>query len=125
MQSTRFLNENDPTPVYELTEFDIPQRLVVSGTWELPFGPRGRFLRTAPGLVGKLLEGWQANGSWAAQSGVPITVTNAESLGRSAELPSSERTLRRWFDTSAFRLRETLELVSTARLPDVRTPGRN
>ena len=65
------------------------------------------------------------NWVYSAQSGVPISLASGESLGRSAWIPDSQRSLQRWFDTSAFRLRDTLELVGTALLPDVRTQGRN
>lgn len=102
-----------------IAPFDVPQRLVVSGSYELPLA------RGTRGIPGKLLGGWQLNWIYAAQGGAPLSVGAAESLGRSASLPKDRRSLQRWFDTSAFRLRETLELVGTNRLPDVRSPGRN
>ncbi|MDZ7380020.1 MAG: TonB-dependent receptor, partial [candidate division KSB1 bacterium] len=39
LEQTRFLNDQDTRPVKELASFDVPQRLVVHGSWELPFGP--------------------------------------------------------------------------------------
>jgi len=125
LEKTSFLNANDPEPTRRLSSYDYPQRLVVSGTYRLPFGGGQRFLGSARGAFNKLVEGWQANAVYRAESGVPITISNGESLGRSAYLPKSQRTLSRWFDTSAFRLRETLEFAATATLPDVRTHGTN
>jgi NAD(P)-dependent dehydrogenase (short-subunit alcohol dehydrogenase family) len=77
------------------------------------------------GLGRKVFRGWQINWIYAAQSGVPISTSSAETLGRSAKLPADQQSLQRWFDTSAFRLRQTLELVGASRLPDGRSQGKN
>lgn len=120
-----YLNPTDERLSRRLASFDVPQRLVLSGSYQLPFGQGRSWGSSAAGPAGALISGWQLNWVYSAQGGVPITISSGESLGRSARLPASERTLSRWFDPSAFRLRETLELVGTARLPDVRTHGRN
>ena len=70
-----------------------------------------------------LLEGWQVNAVYTAQGGVPLTIGGAQSIGRSAKLDNP--TVDRWFDISAFRQMQTLELNGTQRLPDVRTAGKN
>ncbi|MBC8165746.1 MAG: hypothetical protein H7Y20_07730 [Bryobacteraceae bacterium] len=67
----------------------------------------------------------QINGVFQLQSGVPIELTLGESLGRSAQLDSDKRTTAQWFDTTAFRQRQGIELTKTARLPDVRSGNRN
>lgn len=123
IEQTRFLNDQDETPVRELTEFDLPHRFVTSVAYELPLGPGRMFLNKTSGFMARLLEGMQINTIYQAQSGVPIEITGAESLGRSAK--SSSSTTAQWFDTSAFRQRQPVELVRTARLPDVRSGGRN
>jgi hypothetical protein len=125
LDQLRFLNDQDTAPVKELTEFDIPQRFVVSSAYELPFGPGKFFLGNSTGFLARLVEGMQINGVFQAQSGVPFEITNAESLGRSAKLPEGEQSVGRWFDTTAFRQRQGVELIRTARLPDVRSGGRN
>lgn len=125
IERTRFLNDQDEAPVRELTEFDLPHRFVTSFAYELPFGPGRKFLNGTSGIMARLLEGMQINTIYQAQSGVPIEVTGAESLGRSAKLDSGSQTPSQWFDTSAFRQRQAIELVRTARLPDVRSAGRN
>jgi hypothetical protein len=123
IEQTRFLNDQDLAPVRELTEFDLPHRFVSSVAYELPFGPGRLLLNRTSGFVARLLEGMQINTIYQAQSGVPIEVTGAESLGRSAK--SDNSTTGQWFDTSAFRQRQGIELIRTARLPDVRSAGRN
>jgi hypothetical protein len=76
------------------------------------------------GIWGKILEGYQLNVIYMVQGGVPIDISGAESLGRSAKLTEGQ-SINRWFDTTAFRQRETLEYVGLERLPDVRSPGKN
>ncbi len=125
LEQTRFLNDQDLAPVKELTEFNMPHRFVLSSAYELPFGPGKLFFRSASGFAARLLEGMQINGVFQAQSGVPFEVTGAESLGRSAKLDSGKQSVTQWFDTTAFRQRQGIELVRTARLPDVRSAGRN
>jgi hypothetical protein len=84
-----------------LSSFDRTHRFVASAVWEIPFGP---------GILG----GWQLSGILAAQTGSPFSVLipcaaiNAEGnncrpnrLG-SAELPSDQRSISRWFDVKAF-----------------------
>lgn len=108
------LNATAPEPSKELAEWDVPQRFTVSVSYDLPLARKRRFIG-----------GWKLNVLYTGNSGIPLSVSGAESLGRSAKLPASQQSLDRWFDTSAFRQRETLELVATSRLPDVRSHGRN
>ena len=54
---------------------DIPSNLVVSWTYELPFGPEKRFANGGSAIVQKLLEGWAVNGITMYQTGEPLYVT--------------------------------------------------
>ncbi len=97
-------------------EFDIAHRFVASYIWELPFGRGRRFGSDWSGAVDFLAGGWQLTGIHVIQSGLALTATlggaSVLNLGgeRRArpnlvgdpELPSSERTIQRWFNTSAF-----------------------
>lgn len=56
-----------------LSDYDIPQRLVVSYGYELPFGRGKRFMSSAPWLVDELFGGWQVVGISTFQSGFPFT----------------------------------------------------
>src|SRR5262249_13049042 len=94
------------------SNYDVRQRFVTSYAYELPWGPGRRFLRS--GLAGALLGGWQLNGVLAAQSGNPFTPTYSVNVAnvsgstqrpdriRSGVIPYGERSVNRWFDTSAF-----------------------
>jgi hypothetical protein len=125
LEQSRFLNDQDTELTKELAEFDIPQRLVISSAYELPFGPGRTFFSGTKGFAARLIEGMQINVLYTAQSGVPINITGAESTGVSAKLSGDEQTVDRWFNTTAFRQRQGIELVRTARLPDVRSGGKN
>src|SRR5207249_2151162 len=81
------------------------------GIYELPIG-RGRpFLSNANGFVNAALGGWKLNYIYQASSGYPfsLSVSGAAALvrpdllpGRTANLPSSKRSIDAWFDPSAF-----------------------
>ncbi len=119
-----FLNDQDTELTKQLAPFDVPNRFVAAAIYEFPLGRGRKYSASARGLRGKLMEGYQLNVVYTAQGGVPIDISGAESLGRSAKLTEG-RSINRWFDTTAFRQRETLEYVGLTRLPDVRSPGKN
>lgn len=92
---------------------DIRHRLTMSSVYQLPFGRGKPMLRG--GWGGRLAGGWSLGAVFTAQTGGPVTVatqqntTRAFSSGalradvlRDPNLPGSERTLARWFDTAAF-----------------------
>lgn len=86
---------------------DVRHRWVMTVNYQLPFG------RTRTGVAGAVLGGWQVNAVAYWQSGLPFNVANAAARTNTGgtdrpnmtgdpELPSSERTLQRWFNTGAF-----------------------
>jgi len=92
---------------------DIHHRLSFSSVYELPFG-RGRAHLTK-GVLSWVAGGWTIGNVTIVQSGPPMSVTtqtnntNSFSAGsqrpdvlRDPNLPSDQRTVIRWFDTSAF-----------------------
>ncbi|MCC6859317.1 MAG: TonB-dependent receptor [Bryobacterales bacterium] len=88
--------------------YDIRHRATISYTYRLPFG-QGRPLANRGGAVNYIVGGWQTNGIVIMQTGLPFTVSDAAANPggrpdylRDAALPSSERSLQRWFDTAAF-----------------------
>ena len=95
-----------------LAETDQRHRATTAFLWELPFYRGKRDFR------GQLLGGWQVNGSLSLETGLPMHPTQSVSPiddgcprcirrpDRLADgnLDSSQRTLQRWLDTSAFLL---------------------
>ena len=76
--------------------------------------------------------GWQINTITTAQTGFPLLVRGANNftginypdVTHNPTLPSSERSVLRWFDTSAFRNPPDFVIGNAPRtLPDTRAPG--
>jgi hypothetical protein len=53
--------------------FDVRHRAVVSGVWELPWGPNRRWLHEG-GVLGVVVGGWQVSGIGTITTGRPFTV---------------------------------------------------
>ena len=100
---------------YAPSDFDLRHRLVVSYIYELPFGKGQRFFATSNSLVSALITGWQVNGITTLQSGgvfTPVVANSAANAGTggairpnrigNGELPSSQRSVNRWFNLSDF-----------------------
>jgi hypothetical protein len=99
-----------------LAEFDIKQRLVLSYSYDLPFGRNRRFGGSWSRLADAVLGGWQLSGIHTIQGGLGLTATlgGASVLSIGGErrarpnlignpvLPASERRVERWFNTDAF-----------------------
>jgi hypothetical protein len=112
---------------------DIPHVFVASGVWDIPWGANRR--NQSGGILGALVNDWTLTGVLTFQSGVPIAVTqttnNNAFAGFGTErpnlignptLPADERSVSRWFNTSAFQTAPQFTLGSSSRNP-VRGPG--
>jgi hypothetical protein len=71
--NTAFNNESTLNDSRGLSDFDRPQRLVVSYVYDLPF------LRHSNGVLHALLGGWQAAGVTTFQSGLPFSIYDSAS----------------------------------------------
>jgi hypothetical protein len=97
-------------------EFDITHRFVMSYVYELPWGRNRRWGQSWTQPLNLILGDWQVSGIHVIQGGLPLTailsgntVLNLGSdrvarpnLVGNPELPQSERTVERWFNTDAF-----------------------
>jgi hypothetical protein len=88
---------NGPQDIYNLSsEYaratnNIPNRLTLSGTYELPFGRGKRFLGGANRLVDLAVGGWKFNDITVIQNGMPLAITQTNTLssyGNSAQRPT-------------------------------------
>jgi hypothetical protein len=61
-------DQNNPRQAYGPTDFDRPQRAVLSLTYNTP---HASFL---PGILSHALDSWQISGLFVAQSGTPVTI---------------------------------------------------
>lgn len=97
MQSTEFLNPQDPRPSRELTDFDVPQRLMISGIYDFPVGPKQKWLNH--GVLSHIIGGWALNWLSTLQRGIPVSYPGGYYIYGDPKL-SSGQTLDHWFDTS-------------------------
>lgn len=91
--------------------FDLRHRMTIGYLYNLPFG-KGRAYLNRGGAANLILGGWQTNGIATFQTGLPFTPTlqtpttnccaSRPDRAASGALPSSQRTINRWFDPAAF-----------------------
>lgn len=60
-----------------LSDQDVPNALLASGVYDLPFGHKRRFGSNVNKLVNAVAGGWQATGLWIWQSGRPLSFSAA------------------------------------------------
>jgi hypothetical protein len=117
-----------------LLQYDTPQKLTLLGTYEFPLGRGRRFGTGMHPVLNAVTGGWQVNGNLTLQRGFIAPFPNAAPVtARSAELPTDQRSLYHWFDTSLWREPTTGQVVPTqapftlrtfpTEFPDVRTQG--
>ena len=98
-----------------LSSYDVPHRAVFNFNYDLPFGKGKRLGSNLHGFPNVILGGWQANGIFTINSGLPLifsqTTNNSYSFG-GYQRPDSTgvdaridtRTIDRWFDTRQFKV---------------------
>lgn len=122
-----------------VSAFDVPQNLVISYAYELPFGKGKRFANSLPTALNFFVAGWQANGILNFSSGTPVIIVGANNNtglftntqrtnnnGKSAHISGghTNQRINEWFDTSVFSQPASFTLGNTGRtLPDTRNPG--
>ncbi len=132
MDAESYLNETDGRPERVISSMDRPHRFTSSGIWELPIGKGRRFGGSLAGLPGKIVGGWQVQGIYQFQMGSPLGFGNVVMYNspQSVPLPSDQRTIDRWFNTSAFE-KSTANALSrniitlSSRFSGIRGPGIN
>jgi hypothetical protein len=99
---------------YGPAEFDVTQRFVTSAIWEIPYGRGRAHGSNANRGLDALLGGWQISPIITIQSGLALTVNQSGLFNIGGErsnrpnriadgnLPASEQTVDRFFDTEAF-----------------------
>ena len=104
MEATGFLNGADLLPYRDISDEDIPHRLVVNWVYALPIGRGKALLGSTNRLVDGVIGGWKIAGIFSRQSGEPLGFpASAIFYGdiNSIVLPASQRTWYRWFNTNA------------------------
>jgi hypothetical protein len=118
---------------------DVSRQLVISFNYDVPFGRKGKLLHSIPKALDFVIGGWQANGIFTYQTGIPLQIANGanntnlgtstqrpNNNGKSAKLsgPVSDR-VNQYFDISVFSQAPQFVLGNTSRTsPDLRAPSR-
>jgi hypothetical protein len=122
-EKTSYLNANDAAPSWAISSNDRPQRLVMTGVYELPVGKGKTYLNSASAPVDRLLGGWQVNWLVTYQSGPPLGFASAV---RTTKNDDSPHTIQQWFNTSQFSPLPPFTLVTLSSLvEDLRAYGIN
>ena len=109
-------NTNDLRAERGPAEFDIAHRLSGSYVFAMPWGRTRLWGRSWGRTEDLILGNWQLSGIYVFQTGIPLTATlggptvlnlGTDRVARpnlvlNPELPASERTVDRWFNTDAF-----------------------
>ena len=97
-----------------VSSYDVPHRLVVNFTYELPFGRGKRFGAGWNGVTNLLLGGWQTNGILTLASGQPLSISVAQNTsfsfggGQHADYTGidpnlgGQQSISEWFNTASF-----------------------
>jgi hypothetical protein len=126
MEAVEKLNPTDLAPHHVISDQDRPQRIVLSGIYELPVGKGRRWLASTNAILNGIAGGWSVQGIYQGQSGPPIGFGNILFYGNIQDmvLPRSERTVERWFNTSAgFETNSQKQLASNIRTMPLRFTG--
>lgn len=135
-RSTGIQNQYNNAVERSISPIDVPHRFTAAFLYDLPFGKGRPFANSVSGLTNVLVGGWQVNGVFTLQSGLPLAITvpvnsigfgagqRPNNNGRSALLPEDQRTPLRWFDTSVFSQPANFTFGNTGPFsPDLRGQG--
>ena len=123
MESTSYLNSNDAKPEHVISDTDYPHHLVLSGLWELPFGPGKAMFRSSNPILKRIASGWQFSGIATFQSGQALQFASAE---RVSDTNKDQHVYTNWFDKTQFIPQPAFTLHRTSsRISDIRGPGIN
>ncbi|MBI3681268.1 MAG: hypothetical protein HY235_12845, partial [Acidobacteria bacterium] len=128
-----FLDPNNLRLSRSTSEEDRPHHFIANYIYDLPFGPGRSWLKQ--GVFSHILGRWQFSGITTLSRGLPMVITgpnNTRLPGVSAAavrlkdpvLPEGQRTLDRWFETTAFGPAPTYSIGNDSRTqPVLRIPG--
>ncbi len=121
LQNTAYHNIDDAAPESVISGSDRPSDLVISGVYELPFGPGKQFIQSTSPVLRRLVGGWQLGWTGTYTSGQSLSFSGAERISTSSGDP---HTVLHWFDTTQFvpQAPFTLQHTSSA-LANLRGPG--
>ena len=107
--------ENPYSQLFWNRDFEAMHRVVLNSAWDLPFGRGRKYLNNIPRPADHVLGGWRLNwvsyfmtGQFFSPSFANADPSNTNTIGGNPDricggnLPSEQRIVRRWFNTSCF-----------------------
>ncbi len=107
MQATSYLNPADAVPYEGIAGSDRKHRVTVACMYQLPFGRRGKLLRSIPKKLDAAIGGWQLSTGYVYQSGIPLSWSEVVFFGVGDDIRTGPYTPEQWFNTNAGFTRET------------------
>lgn len=95
-----YLNPTDPVPAKRISGDDRAQRLVISASYELPFGRNRALLSHIHPIFNHVIGGWMVNMFYTGQSGAPLGWGNVIYYGGDIQLDAHN--VDHAFDTTRF-----------------------
>jgi hypothetical protein len=114
MDRRRFLNDSDPLPEKRVSSDDRPLRVVVSGSYDLPFG-KGKRFDAHNGIVNRVIGGMVINAIYNYQVGAPMNWEGQNPLFLGGDLQADPRNIDRAFDTTRFNTNSAQQLGNNIR----------
>lgn len=104
MEATSYLNPADALLTRSISSLDRPNRIVISGIWEVPVGRGKAFFSDMNRGLNAIVGNWQLNGAFEQQSGAPLGFGDVILNGSISQinLPAGQRSVDQWFNTSVF-----------------------
>jgi hypothetical protein len=117
LEAIDYLNPTDSRPEHVVSNLDRPHRVTLIGMYELPFGKGRRFASHANSVLDQFIGGWQMQTIYQQQSGPPLTWGNVIYSGQFIDiaLPTDQRSVGQWFNTSGFERGAAKQLGSNIR----------
>ncbi|MBV9406752.1 MAG: hypothetical protein JO211_15505, partial [Acidobacteriaceae bacterium] len=105
LDGTNFVNPQDPAPTKMLSSSDRPNRLVLSGVYQLPFGKGRKFLGSVNRAEELIVGGWEYNFIGTLQSGTPFS--NPTNVNQIANPSLSNATYGTYFNDCVMQVNGT------------------
>jgi hypothetical protein len=116
----------DEAPVHELSNYDKPQNLAVSGVWDIPLGSRRAFLSQGNRVLRAVVSDWNYNFVFTYNAGYLTNWPNA--VFSCSSYLVDKQTHDQWFnnDPACYKGRASYTLRDTGdRFAWIRNPGRS
>jgi hypothetical protein len=116
MQRASYLNLSDTALEKRIAGEDRPQRLVLSASYDMPFGRGHRFGAHMHPVLNHIAGGWRLNLIFITQSGAPLSWTGVDPIYFGGDLQMDAHNVDRTFDKTQFNTNSREQLDQSAQI---------